>query len=181
VDRPKPKATVTKTVTNCIPTLALAVVLAGTAVAWAQHPSFAGTWNLREPKEGRGKPVGGADGPLASGGQDGFHPVLVVRQTASELVVEGRSYHQNPDVKTISLDGTETSADTPAGKVTSKAAWEAGSLVVNSKRTFGSPMGDITVETKDIYSLVSGMLNLERDETTMSGTTRKLAVYIKGG
>jgi hypothetical protein len=106
--------------------------------------------------------------------------VLVVKQTAAELRVEGRSYHQNPDVRTITLDGTETSADTPAGKITSKAVWESGRLVVNSRRTFGSPMGDITVETKEIYSLVSGMLNLERDETTMAGTTRKLAIYVKG-
>jgi hypothetical protein len=162
-----------------VSTVLLAFTLAIPAVARAQHPSFEGTWNLNEPRENRGKPVGGPEGPVASGGQDGFHPVLVVKQTAVELVVEGRSYHQNPDVRTIKLDGKELSADTPSGKVTSRAAWDNSRLVVNSKRTFGSPMGDITVETREIYSLVNGMLNLERDETTMSGATRKLAIYGK--
>lgn len=143
------------------------------------RPDFSGTWSLIEPRDDRGSPVGGPDGPLASGGQDGFNPSVVIKQSASELQFEGRTYHQDLAVHVYRLDGTVTTYDTPSGRVTAKASWEGGKLVVNSKRTFGTPMGDMTVETKEIFSLANGLLNLQRDETTASGTTRKLAIYKK--
>jgi hypothetical protein len=161
-------------------TLIVAFALIIPIVITAQgNPNFSGTWSLNEPRENRGKPVGGPNGPVASGGQDGFHPTVVIKQTATELTFEGRTYHQDPEIHSYKLDGSVTTYETAAGRVTAKAGWEGGTLVINSKRTFGSPIGDITVETKETYSLVNGVLNVQQDETTLAGTTRKLATYGK--
>lgn len=160
--------------------VALGAALAAVSVVRAQAPpDFSGTWSLIEPREERGKPVGSPDGPLAAGGQDGFHPSIVIRQSAGELRFEGRTYHQDPQVHVYRLDGIETRYDTPSGRVTATATWNAGKLVVSSRRTFGTPMGEMTVETKETFSLVNGTLHLQQDETTAVGTTRKLATYEK--
>lgn len=159
---------------------ALVLALTIPAVIAAQGtPNFGGTWKLIEPGPNRGKPVGGADGPVASGGQDGFHPTLVIKHTAGEISIEGQTYHQDPEIHVFKLSGSDTTYDSPSGRVTAKAGWEGGKLVVNARRTFSSPIGDITVETKEIYSLVNGVLHVEQDEKTMAGTTRKLATYGK--
>jgi hypothetical protein len=134
---------------------------------------------LIEPGPNRGKPVGGGDGPIASGGQDGFHPTMVIKQTAADITIEGQTYHQDPDVAVYKFNGSETTTTGEDGVTKSKAAWEGGKLVVTSKRTFSSPVGDISVDTKDVYSLVNGMLTFERTQTTQAGTTRKLATYGK--
>jgi hypothetical protein len=159
---------------------ALVLGLAAPAIIAAQGtPNFAGTWKLIEPGANRGKPVGGAGGPLASGGQDGFHPTLVIKQTAAEISLEGQTYHQDPEIHVYKLNGSDTTYDSPSGRVTAKAGWEGGKLVLNARRTFSSPIGDITVETKETYSLVNGVLQVEQDEKTMAGTSRKLATYGK--
>jgi hypothetical protein len=159
---------------------AMALLLAVPLFLAAQAaPNFAGTWKLIEPGPNRGKPVGGADGPIASGGQDGFHPTMVIKQTAGEITIEGQTYHQDPDVTVYKLNGAETKTTGDDGVTTSKAVWENGKLVVIAKRTFSSPVGDIAVDTKDVYSLVNGILTFERTQTTQAGTTRKLATYGK--
>lgn len=174
--------------------IAAALGLALSAPALAQtRPDFSGTWNLIEPKAvvERGErtpsctlpeerilpPVG--QGIVAAGGQDGFHPTLMIKQTAAEFSVEGTTYHQDPQLLVYELAG-ETTFTGEEGTTHANAAWDGDKLVIVAKRTYSTPVGDMSVDTKEVYGLVGGILNVDRTETTAARTTRKLARYKKG-
>jgi hypothetical protein len=107
---------------------------------------------------------------------------MTIKQTANELAIT-RAMGPNGDATlTYKLDGSEsTNSMGRGGQVTSKAAWDGSKLVITSVQTVNGPNGEMTVNTKDVYSLAGGNLILE---TTRSGAnmpeaqTRKI-VYAK--
>lgn len=157
----------------------VALVLAVPAVGKAQaRPDLSGTWSLVEPGAAeRLQPF--PDGFLAVGGQDGFNPRVIIKQTPTELRIESYAFHQDPQVVAYKLNGMETTFTGPAGTTKATATWDGAKLVITAKRTFSSPLGDIGIDTREVYYLIDGVLTLDRTETTQAGSTRKRARYSK--
>jgi hypothetical protein len=157
----------------------VALVLAAPTVGWAQaSPDLSGIWLLMEPAAAeRRQPL--PDGFVAGGGQDGFHPRVIIRQTPTELAIEGYAFHQNPQIVVYQLNGSETTSTGSAGTTKATAGWDAGKLAIAARRTYSSPLGDISIDSKEVYSLVDGVLTLDRTENTQAGSTRKRAKYSK--
>lgn len=157
----------------------VALVLVVPAVGKAQaKPDLSGTWSLVEPGAAeRLQPF--PDGFMAVGGQDGFTPRVIIKQTPTELRIESSAFHQDLQIAAYKLNGTETIFSGPAGTTMAKAMWDGAKVVITAKRTFSSPLGDISIDTKEVYYLIDGVLTLDRTETTQAGSTRKRARYSK--
>ena len=88
---------------------------------------------------------------------------------------------------TYSLDGKELKVemDGPNGKmpVTFKGTQEAdGSLKLSSSRTFSGGMGEITMTTKETWTLSADgkTLTVDRENTTPRGAQTSKLVFTKG-
>lgn len=86
-----------------------------------------------------------------------------------------------------SLDGKETRAevDGPMGKmpiIYKGSAKTDGSLELSSSRTFNGPMGDMTITTKETWSLSADgkTLTIDRVNTTPRGGQTSKLVFTKG-
>ena len=84
------------------------------------------------------------------------------------------------------LDGKETSieADSPMGKMPVKLKADLGSdgkLKLNSSRTFNSPMGEVSITTKESWSLSEDgkTLTVKREMETPRGTNSSEMVFTK--
>ncbi len=91
------------------------------------------------------------------------------------------------DGKTVyNLAGKETivEMDGPNGKVPVKykAANEGGVLKLSSSRSFSGPMGDITITTKEKWTLSADgtKLTVEREQSTPRGAMTSTMVFTKG-
>ncbi len=158
-------------------TLGAAVVLALTAVAWAQaKPDFSGSWTMDASKSdpapaGRGGGRGGRGGGVAA--------EMTIKQTPSELTIE-RAMGQGTQNLAYKLDGSEsTNAMGRGGEARSKASWEGSKLVITTTQSIDTPNGQMTIESKDVYALDGGMLTLETTRTTPNGTMTRKVVYNK--
>ena len=118
-------------------------------------------------------------GVEAAGGQEGFDPRVNINHTATDLQIQGITYHQFPDIIDYKLDGSEKTMTNESGVTKARATREGDTVVITSRRTFPSPAGEFSVDTKEVYSLVNGMLHVERTETTAARTTKRLARYKK--
>ena len=84
-----------------------------------------------------------------------------------------------------SLEGKETiiEIDGPNGKmpIKYKAAMEGGKANLSSSRSFSGPMGDVTVTTKDTWSLSPDgkTLTVVREQTTPRGNSTSTLVFAK--
>ncbi len=82
-------------------------------------------------------------------------------------------------------DGKETTVeiDGPNGKmpVKYKAVMEAGKANLSSLRSLSGPMGEITITTKDAWSLSADgkTLTVVREQTTPRGTNSSTMVFVK--
>ena len=88
---------------------------------------------------------------------------------------------------TYSLDGKELKVemDGPNGKmpVVYKGTVEAnGSLKLSNSRTFAGPMGQITMTTKETWTLSTDgkSLTIDRENTTPRGAQTSKLVFVKG-
>lgn len=88
---------------------------------------------------------------------------------------------------TYSLDGRELKVemDGPNGKmpVIYKGTQEAnGSLKLSSSRTFNGPMGEVTLVTKESWTLSADgrTLTIDRENTTPRGNQTSKLVFVKG-
>jgi hypothetical protein len=88
---------------------------------------------------------------------------------------------------TYSLDGSELKVemDGPNGKmpVIHKGTQESnGSLKLSTSRTFTGPMGEMTMTTKETWSLSADgkTLTIDRENTTPRGNQTSKLVFIKG-
>jgi len=84
-----------------------------------------------------------------------------------------------------SLDGKETKIeiDGPMGKtpqvLTAKS--EGGKLMLSKSSTVSSPMGEVTISTKEAWSMSGDgkTLTVVRDQTTPRGSTSSTMVFVK--
>lgn len=139
--------------------LVVAAVLAmsGVGLRAQARPNFSGSWVYVEEKS---KMAEGFSITLA------FPSELGIKQTAAEIQMTGTSNHLKPVISTYTLDGSESTFDTAAGKVKARTKWDGNKLVVTATRTYGTPMGDIAVHTTDTYTLAGDVLTVEREQDT---------------
>ena len=97
----------------------------------------------------------------------------------------GRGFGGGDSTIAYSLDGKETvvEIDGPNGKmpVKYKAAMEASKATLSATRTLSGPMGDITMTTKDSWSLSAEgkTLTVVREQSTPRGTNSSTMVFAK--
>lgn len=97
----------------------------------------------------------------------------------------GRGFGGGDGTVVYSLDGKETTVeiDGPNGKmpVKYKATIDAGRANLSSSRSFSGPMGDVTITTKDTWSLSADgkTLTVVREQTTPRGTNSSTMVFAK--
>ncbi len=161
--------------------------------AFAQKAaSFSGTWTLDAAKSKLGE-----RSRIES-------MTLTVAQTEKELRVETATTRQAPPADapaggrmgrggfgggdstvTYSLEGKETvvEIDGPNGKVPVKykASLDGGKANLSSSRSFSGPMGEISITTKETWSLSGDgkTLTIEKEQTTPRGTNTSTLVFVK--
>lgn len=114
----------------------LALLLAGAATrgAAAQGPDFSGTW-VRDSVEGDfpKRAARAIDGNEAAAERES------IVQTAEHLIVR-RGDGSTPPL-TLTLDGRETTSDSPDGPVTSRTRWQNDTIVTEGTRPLRTPFG----------------------------------------
>lgn len=153
-----------------------AVVVLGLAAppcAFSQaKPDFSGTWLLNFDKSGPDVAGNGADVPFPS--------QLVVTQSATELSVKGSSVRQAPFAAVYKLDGSRVNVEAPAGITeTGQARFESATVVITSRRSFPSPVGDTVVEFMEIWSVSGNVLTVKKTMTQEGESQTASAVYDK--
>ena len=97
----------------------------------------------------------------------------------------GRGFGGGDSTSTYSLDGKETTAeiDGPNGKmpVKYKATIDGAKASLSQSRTFNSPMGEVSVTTKESWTLSADgkALTIERESTSPRGTSSSTLVFAK--
>jgi len=163
---------------------ALVVSLAAPSAALAQAKTdFSGTWTFDEAKSdpaparaGGGAGGGGGRG----GGRMGGAPAtaLTIKQTASELTMD-RTTAQGAQTVVYKLDGSESKNTIGMGPATSKAVWDGPRLVITTNQTVQGRGGEITIDSKDVYSVQGGVLTVETTRTTPAGAQTRKLIYTK--
>ena len=170
------------------------VAFAISAFAQAKPADFSGTWALDIPKSQ-------LDARMRIESL-----TMTVAQTDTELKVTSETKRQAPPADAAqgapgrgagrgfgggdgtvvySLDGKETTVevDGPNGKmpVKYKAAMEAGKANLSSTRSFSGPMGEITMTTKEVWSLSPDgkTLTVVRENSSPRGTNSSTMVFVK--
>ena len=66
------------------------------------------------------------------------------------------------------------------GPATSKAAWDGSRLVVTTTQTVQGRGGEITINSKEIYSVQGSTLSVETTRSTPGGEISRKLIYTKG-
>ena len=156
---------------------AVALIMVGLAAspgARAQaRPDLAGTWVLNYDKSGPEVAGNGADVPFPS--------QLVVTQSPTELSVKRSSVRQAPFAAVYKLDGSRVTAEAPDGITeTGEARFDGATLVITSRRSFSSPVGDTVVEFQEIWTQSGNALSVKKTMTQEGESQTATAVYEKG-
>ena len=149
----------------------LALVLQ--AAAFAQtRPDFTGTWRFNQAKS---SPNIAGNTPIVP-----FPSQLVVKQTPTELHVEGTSVRQQPTSAVFKLDGSKVSIKAPSGITeTGEAKFEGSNVVITSRRSFTSPLGETIVDFKEVWTLSGNTLTIEKTRTESGDSATEKAVFDK--
>jgi hypothetical protein len=116
----------------------LALILHAAALAQTR-PDFTGRWQLNQDKSG-GR--AGGNGQIVP-----FSTQIDVTQTATELHVTASSVRQEPISAVFNLDGSKVTLKAPRGITeTGEAKFDGAKLVITSRRSFTSPLGETVVE-----------------------------------
>jgi hypothetical protein len=97
----------------------------------------------------------------------------------------GGGFGGGDSAMTYSLNGKETTIqqDSPMGQVpvTLKAKMDGGKLNLSSSRTFNGPNGEVSVSTKETWSLSDDgkTLTVEREQASPRGTNSSTLVFAK--
>jgi hypothetical protein len=97
----------------------------------------------------------------------------------------GGGFGGGDSAMTYSLNGKETTVqqDSPMGQVpvTLKAKIDGGKLNLSSSRTFNGPNGEVSISTKETWSLSDDgkTLTVEREQTSPRGTNSSTLVFAK--
>ena len=154
-------------------TLAAAVILSATGFAQG-NASLAGTWTLDRaatPGGGAARGAGAIAGiPIAT--------TIIIKVSPADVTVDSDTGSgQTLQTAVFRLDGSSNPVPGPLGwETTAKAAWEAGALVVMTRRSMTGPTGPMGVDVKDVFSVAGNVLTIDR---SMGRATQKL-VYRKG-
>ena len=149
----------------------LALVLDTAAFAQA-GPDFSGTWRFNQAKS---SPNIAGNTPIVP-----FPSQLVVKQTATEVHVDGTSVRQQPTSATYKLDGSKVSIKAPSGITeTGEAKIEGSNLVITTRRSFTSPLGETIVDFMEVWTLNGSALTIEKTRTESGDSATEKAVFDK--
>jgi hypothetical protein len=160
---------------------ALALLLALPSLVLAQaKPDFSGTWTFDEAKSDPA-PARAGGGGGRGGGRMGGAPAtaMTIKQTAGELSMD-RTTAQGAQTVVYKLDGSESTNTIGMGPATSKAMWDGNKLVITTTQTVQGRGGEITITSKDIYSVQGNVLTIETTRTTPGGDQTRKLIYTKG-
>ncbi len=164
---------------------ALALVLALPSLVLAQAKTdFSGTWTFDEAKSdpAPARAGGGGGGGGRGGGRRGGAPAtaMTIKQTATELSMD-RTMAQGPQTVVLKLDGTDSTNTIGMGPATSKAVWDGPRLVVTTTQTMQGRGGggEVTITSKEIYSVAGNVLTIETTRTTPAGDQTRKLIYTK--
>lgn len=168
------------------------LALAAISVTAQSKPDFSGTWELDKSQSKLGE----------RSRVDTM--TLTVSQTAKELKVDTATKRPEPPAAgapqggmgrgmgrggdgavTYNLEGKETSVDLdgPNGPMPVKyrGSIAGGKAELSSTRSFSGPMGDVTITTKDTWTLSADgkILTVVRDQSTPRGTNTSTMVFNK--
>jgi hypothetical protein len=145
----------------------------GASAAWAQSkPDFSGTWKLS------------ATTPPNYPGSAGWgvpSPTLVVKQSPTEVTVQGGQYGPTPMSVTYKLDGSDTIWDAPSMtqsgssavvKWRTKARWDGNKLILFTWNTALNQM-------RDVMSVNNGALTIQRGTEQPGPSTNATLTYNK--
>jgi hypothetical protein len=163
---------------------ALVLFLAVPHAAWAQgKPDLSGTWTFDEAKSdpAPARAGGGGGGGGRGGGRMGGAPAtaMTIKQSAAELTMD-RTMAQGAQTIVYRLDGSESKNTIGPGPATSKAMWDGNKLVVTTTQTVQGRGGEITINSKEIYTVQGNVLTIETTRTTPAGDQTRKLVYTKG-
>jgi hypothetical protein len=149
------------------------LAMASAAITHGQAKTdFSGKWTYDQAKSGRGT---AGNAPQVS-----FPTDLVIKHTLTEVDLETSTSRQDVIKMVCKLDGSEIAVPGPAGiTLKAKARMDGDKLVIESKRSFTSPAGEITNEFKEVYTLTGGSLTVEKTVTTGGVESTAKAVYNK--
>jgi hypothetical protein len=163
---------------------AIAMVIALVAMAAAQpKPDFSGTWTFDEAKSDPAPARaggGGGGGGGRGGGRMGGAPAtaMTIKQTAAELSMD-RTTPMGTQTVVYKLDGSESTNTIGMGPATSKAAWDGARLVITTTQTVQGRGGEITINSKEIYSVQGPTLTIETTRSTPAGELTRKLIYTK--
>ena len=152
--------------------------------AFAQAPSFAGTWNMvQDPAQQQA--AGGGRGGRGGGGGGGFSGMtFTVTQDANSVTITRTQGEQTVTTKYMT-DGTDSKNQVmgrggQATEVVSKAKWEGNALVVSTTRDMG---GNSVTTTQKVWiegdALVVESTSPNFQDPSAAPTVRK-TTYKKG-
>ena len=166
---------------NILAAVAVALALVATTAAQAKT-DFSGTWTFDEAKSdpAPARAGGGGGGGGRGRGRMGGAPAtaMTIRQTAGELSMD-RTTAQGSQTIVYKLDGSESTNTIGMGPATSKAMWDGNRLVVTTTQTVQGRGGEITINSKEIYSVQGNVLTIETTRTTPGGDQTRKLVYTK--
>jgi len=164
--------------------LVLFVALPPVVLAQART-DLSGTWTFDEAKSDppparAGGGGGGGGGGGRGGGRMGGAPptAMTIKQTAGELTMD-RTTAQGAQTVVLKLDGSESTNTVGMGPAVSKAVWDGPRLVVTTTQTVQGRGGEITIDSKEIYSVAGDTLTIETTRTTPMGAVTRKLIYTK--
>ena len=160
--------------------LVFSIVLPAAAMAQAKT-DFSGTWTFDEAKSDPAPArAGGGGGGGRGGGRMGGAPAtaMTIKQTPAELSMD-RTTAQGAQTVVYKLDGAESKNTIGMGPATSKAVWDGPRLVISTNQTVQGRGGEITIDSKEIYSVQGNILTIETTRTTPAGEQTRKLIYTK--
>ena len=143
---------------------------------------FSGTWTFDEAKSDPAPArAGGGGGGGRGGGRMGGAPAtaMTIKQTAGELTLD-RTTAQGAQTVVLKLDGSESKNTIGMGPAVSKAVWDGPRLVVTTTQTVQGRGGEITINSKEIYTVQGNVLTIETTRSTPAGEQTRKLIYTKG-
>ena len=143
---------------------------------------LSGTWTFDEAKSDPAPArAGGGGGGGRGGGRMGGAPAtaMTIKQTAGELTLD-RTTAQGAQTVVLKLDGSESKNTIGMGPAVSKAVWDGPRLVVTTTQTVQGRGGEITINSKEIYSVQGNVLTIETTRSTPAGEQTRKLIYTKG-
>jgi hypothetical protein len=155
-------------------TVLIVALSVGVSAAWAQaKPDFSGSWKLS------------GTTPANYPGSAGWgvpSPTLVVKQTPTEVTIQGGQYGPSPMSVVYKLDGSDNIWEAPSAtqsgttaivKWRTKARWDGNKLILFTWNTALNQM-------RDVMSVGNGALTIQRGTEQPGPSTNATLTYAKG-